>query len=72
MARPPRRYEISVDFEGKEYRGSYTIQSKMVKVYSAMYGSKATQIGGLPPEEVARMLLHSILTDAKRKKLLKD
>lgn len=71
MKNSPLNYEVTSVFEGREYRGSYVIESQMVKVTSS-YGSKSTQIGGSPPEVTARRLLCHILTDAKRKGLLDE
>ena len=56
--------EVTIEFEGKEYKGRYKVESKMVYATSA-HGSKATQLGGSPAEVIARMLLRNILNDAK-------
>lgn len=67
----PQRYDVRIEFEGKEYAGSYVIESGMVKV-SSPYGSKATQIGGTPADIISRMIFRNILTDAKRKGILRE
>jgi len=66
MTTSPIREEVEIEFEGKNYKGSYTIKSKMVHVTSA-HGSKSTQVGASPPDLIARMLLRNILSDAKGK-----
>ena len=52
--------EVSVTIYGVTRHGSYYIQNKMVHVQSAC-GSKATQLGGLAAETVAKMLLPELV-----------
>ncbi len=58
-------YEISVEVNGKIYKGTYEVRSKMIFVSSA-YGSKTTQIGGMPQEALAKMLLREILRESRK------
>ncbi len=55
---------VSVEVDGKAYDGTYTVQSKVVTVES-IYGAGSTQVGGLPPQAVARLLLREIVVGAK-------
>lgn len=64
-AKPPRSYEVTIDRDGSTYRGSYTVQGRVVSVSSA-YGSKSTQVGGLDGATVARLLLAELVTEFKR------
>jgi hypothetical protein len=66
MTSPRAPYPIEVEFDGKTHSASYTVASKMVHL-STPYGSKSTQVGGLPAETVARMLFLGLLRDAKSK-----
>jgi hypothetical protein len=62
--RPPARYEVSVELDGKTFEGSYTVEGRppIIKVHSA-YGSKATQQGASPAESIARRLLYELVAD---------
>lgn len=55
---------VSVEVDGEVYDGTYTSQSKVVTV-EPIYGSEATQLGGLPGHVVARVLLREIVAAAK-------
>ncbi len=59
----PHMYSFSVQFEGKKYEASYSIQSGVVTVTSD-YGSQSTHAGG-KADLTARMLLREILEGAK-------
>jgi hypothetical protein len=54
-----RPYDVSIEFEGKSYSGTYTVENGMVYVSSSM-GSKATQVGGSPHAVTARRLLREL------------
>lgn len=51
--------EISIDYKGKKITGSYVVQSKMVTVDS-FYGQKSTQLGGMLPDSLAKILLREL------------
>jgi hypothetical protein len=53
---PPIRHDVTVEHNGKQHTGSYTVQSGVVSV-SSFYGSKATQLGGSDASRIARRLL---------------
>ncbi len=67
--RPPQRYEVSVEVDGKAYTGSYYVESKMVTL-ECLYGTTSTQIGDSGAELVARMLLREFLDGAKARGVL--
>jgi hypothetical protein len=54
---------VRVTIKGVTYEGTYYIQDRMVHVQSA-YGTKATQVGGLTPEGIARLLLSELIRGA--------
>ena len=62
--RPPQRFEITLEFEGKTYSANYYIQSKMVTLECA-YGTTSTQPGGSPAVSIARILFGEFLRGAK-------
>ena len=51
--------QISVDFEGATYSGFYSVSngSNPLITVTSEYGSDTTQVGGLPPETLAKMSL---------------
>jgi hypothetical protein len=56
--------EISVEINGKIYRGSCSIRGRVITVSSA-YGQKSTQIGNSHPDVLAKMLLRELVRDSK-------
>jgi len=66
----PQGSEISVEFEGKSYSGSYSVSLGAVTVQSAHGGPVSTHVGALA-ESTARMLLREILQAAKARGELK-
>lgn len=71
MKNAPFPYDVTCVIDGREYKGSYVIALKMVKVTSS-YGTKSTQVGGSNAEITALRLFQNILTNAKGKGLLRD
>jgi len=51
---------VTVTIGGIEYRGTYYVQSSMVHVRSPL-GNKSTQVGGSPPETIAKLLLSELV-----------
>lgn len=64
MKRQSVATNVSVQVDGKDYDGRYIVESKVVTVES-IYGSGSTQVGGLPAQAVARVLLSEIVAGAK-------
>ena len=58
------RAKISVELDGKTYTGSYNVKRGVVTV-STLKGHKSTQVGGSPPEVIARMLLRELVSEGK-------
>jgi hypothetical protein len=53
-------HAIQIEHAGRRWSGSYEVRGKGVHVASA-YGSKATQIGGMKADALARQLLGEIV-----------
>lgn len=64
MHSSPRPFPISVEVGGKTYHGSYTVEQGMITVHSAG-GMKTTQVGSMPVDVLARMLLHELIGQGK-------
>ncbi len=54
--------EISIEIDGKKYSGSYFVRGKILTLRS-MLGQKSTQLGGMPAEGLARLLLRELITE---------
>jgi hypothetical protein len=55
----------TVTIDGVAYEGIYYVQHSMVRVESP-FGAKATQVGKLPPEAIAKMLLSELNSASQR------
>jgi hypothetical protein len=51
---------VTVTINGVTHEGTYYVQGSRVHVQS-VYGSKSIQVGGAPPEALARMLLAELV-----------
>jgi len=60
MAKEPRLIKFSIKRGGKTYKASYYILQGIITVVSA-WGHKSTQVGDLPPETLARLLLRELI-----------
>lgn len=63
------REVLEVEFEGKSYRVTYSVEKDMITVRTA-FDSKPAVVGASPPEVLARIMAGEMLADAKRKGLL--
>ena len=54
---------VTVTIHGVTHEGMYYLQGSTVHVQSS-FGKKATQVGGSPPEAVAKMLLSELVRAA--------
>ena len=52
--------DVTITVEGARHDGTYYVQGKTVYVQSPL-GNKATQVGGSPPEMIAKMLLTELV-----------
>lgn len=55
---------VTVEANGKTYTASYAVERKIITV-STPNGSKATQLGNLSPEHLAKMLLKELIREGK-------
>lgn len=62
MDRPAVVKTLTVTLYGVAYHGTYFVQNSIVYVQST-FGSKATQLGKLPPEMVAKLLLSELVRE---------
>lgn len=65
MKKQPMRHEVSCEFDGKLYSSGYVIEGGLVTVTDVLYGTKSA-VPGARPDVIAQLLLHELLTDAKR------
>ena len=63
------REVLEVEFEGKTYRVTYSVENGMITVRTT-FDSKPAVVGASPPEVLARIMARELLVDAKRKGLL--
>ena len=52
--------EIVFEYKGKELRGQMRVANGLVTVTTPDGRQKSTQIGGSPPESIARMMLREL------------
>jgi hypothetical protein len=64
---PPPPSEIEIEMDGVKYRGSYTVQSKIITV-SGMCLQTSTQVGQSSAEDIARIILGEHVIKSQRKK----
>jgi hypothetical protein len=58
--RPSPIRGVAVTIDGVTHYGTYFVQSSNVYVQSP-FGAKATQVGGSPPESIAKSLLSELV-----------
>ena len=55
-SKPPARRPVSVTVNGRPYRGTYVVVGSTITV-SALGQSETTQVGRMPVEDLARLIL---------------
>jgi len=65
IERPPEGTPIEIDFDGRHYEGSYTVDGPMVTVQSLVLGVKRAHIGDGVAAVVARLLLAELAHAAR-------
>jgi hypothetical protein len=58
---------ISVDIDGKTYKGHFEVSGGVLTV-TAAYGQKATQLGQMLPTVLAAILLGELVREKKSRK----
>lgn len=66
MKKAPAIFEVSIEAYGTSHQGTYAIDTQVITVRS-VFGSSSTQLGRLPSETAARMLLREIVTQARER-----
>ena len=66
MSRPAPVKSVTIIIDGVKHEGSYFLQDLTVHIRSPL-GAKATQVGSLPPEAVAKLLLSELVREAKKR-----
>jgi hypothetical protein len=65
VKRQPEASPVSVEIKGTIYTGYYRLDRQSITVRGhGVVGSKTSQIGGSPPETIARMLLLELITES--------
>jgi hypothetical protein len=59
-SRPALVRDVIVTIDGVTHRGTYFVRGKMVHVLSS-FGNMDTQVGGSPPETLAKLLLSELV-----------
>jgi hypothetical protein len=55
--RAPSGQVVQLEFDGRHYAGTYTVDGPMVTVDTLLLGSRRAPFGDQPPEIAARVLL---------------
>jgi hypothetical protein len=56
---------VTVTIKGVAHHGTYYVSGSMVHVQST-FGTKETQVGGSPPETIAKLLLSELVRASAR------
>ena len=64
MDQSPPRHPVTIEIEGKTYKGNYWVAGKILTV-STSKGGKSRQIGLTPAEVLAKQLLQELVKDRK-------
>jgi len=71
MSGPAPVRPVTIIIDGVTHKGSYFVQGSMVHVRSPL-GAKATQVGRLPPEAIAKLLLAELVRATKIALIMRD
>ncbi len=63
-ARIPVSVSVSIEQEGTPYYGIYTVSQGTITVSNGE-GTKTTDVGNIPVETLAKMLLHELVQEGK-------
>jgi hypothetical protein len=64
MDQSPPRHPITIEIDGKKYKGIYWIAGKILTV-STGNGGKIRQVGSTPAEALAAALLQQLASEGK-------
>ena len=54
-------HEMALTRDGKTHIGRWALADGMVTVWVGLHGPHSTQLGGMPPEVLARVLLDELM-----------
>jgi hypothetical protein len=60
-----RSSTITIERDGKTYRGEFRVEKGMMEVTTAAGGRKRTQLGGTPAKSLAHLLLGELINEGK-------
>ena len=66
MSRPAPVKPVTITIDGVTHEGSYFLQDLTLHIRSPL-GAMAIQVGSLPPEAVAKLLLSELVREAKKR-----
>lgn len=64
--REPPSSPVETEVEGKRHTGTYVVERGMIRV-SSDFGFEETQLGNMPPEALAKMLLGELVAKKSKK-----
>jgi hypothetical protein len=64
MIQSPPRYPVTIEIDGKTYKGNYWVAGKILTV-STGKGGKSRQVGSTSAEVLAQQLLRELVKDEK-------
>ncbi|MCX7143740.1 MAG: hypothetical protein NT123_22390 [Proteobacteria bacterium] len=64
MDQSPPRYPVTIEMEGKTYKGSCWVAGKILTVSTGL-GGKSRQVGESAPEDLAKQFLQELAKDGK-------
>lgn len=56
--------DVSVDFDGRKYSGRYIVKNSIITVFNTD-GETSTQLGSIPAENLAKIILSEIANKSK-------
>jgi hypothetical protein len=54
------RHEVTIEFQGRNASGRYSISRGTITVSTVFYGRKSTHVGGSTPASLARIMLREL------------
>ena len=65
--RPVAERGLRIEFDGKTYEGSYTVDGPVVAVSSVMLGTKCALRRGVPPDALAKIMLTEMVYEEQER-----
>jgi len=58
---------VRIEFDGRHYEGTYTVDGPVITVESLLFGSKRARLGDASPEALAKLLLAELVHESARR-----